>query len=161
MRKTRQRVAIPRPGEGKRGEQGYFGYLLRQASAAHRLQLERALADLDVTPPQFVVLTMLAAYPGASNAELARLTLLTPQTVNVIVANLERAGALVRKPHEVHGRILEIELTDKGKRMLSASRERAHAVERDLARGLSAEEQKIVRRWLAQVARGGLEQGSQ
>jgi len=156
MRKTRQRVAIPRPGEGKRGEQGYFGYLLRQASAAHRLQLERALADIDVTPPQFVVLTMLAAYPGASNAELARLTLLTPQTVNVIVANLERAGALVRKPHEVHGRILEIELTDKGKKLLGASRERAHGVEGELVKGLSAEEQKIVRRWLAQVARGGL-----
>jgi len=157
MRKTRRRIAIPRPGEGKRGEQGYFGYLLRQASAAHRLQLERALADIDVTPPQFVVLTMLAAYPGASNAELARLTLLTPQTVNVIVANLERAGALARTPHEVHGRILEIELTDKGRKLLGAGRERAHGVEHDLVKWLTSEEQKIVRRWLAQVARGGLE----
>ncbi len=157
MRKARDRIAIPRPGEGKRGEEGYFGYLLRQASAAHRLKLERALADIEVTPPQFLVLTMLAAYPGASNAELARLTLLTPQTVNVIVANLERAGALSRRPHEVHGRILEIELTDKGKRLLGSSRDRAHAIERDLARGLNAEEQKMVRRWLAQVARGGLD----
>lgn len=157
MRKTTERPSIPRPGEGKRGEEGYFGYLLRQAAAANRLKLERALADIEVTPPQFLVLTMLAAYPGASNAELARLTLLTPQTVNVIVANLARAGALSRRPHEVHGRILEIELTDKGKKLLSASRERAHAIERDLARGLSAEEQKIVRRWLAQVARGGLD----
>jgi DNA-binding MarR family transcriptional regulator len=156
MRKARQRIPIPRPGEGKRGEEGYFGYLLRQASAAHRLQLERALADIEVTPPQFVVLTMLAAYPGASNAELARLTMLTPQTVNVIVANLERAGALARTPHEAHGRILEIELTGKGRKLLGESRERAHGVERDLARGLAPEEQKIVRRWLAQVARGGL-----
>lgn len=157
MRKATERPSIPRPGEGKRGEEGYFGYLLRQAAAANRLKLERALADIEVTPPQFLVLTMLAAYPGASNAELARLTLLTPQTVNVIVANLARAGALSRRPHEVHGRILEIELTDKGKKLLSASRERAHAIERDLARGLTTEEQKIVRRWLAQVARGGLD----
>lgn len=156
MGKTRQRMAVPRPGEGKRGEDGYFGYLLRQASAAHRLKLERALADIGITPPQFVVLTMLAAYPGASNAELARLTLLTPQTVNVIVANLERAGALVRTPHEVHGRILEIDLTDKGRKMLAAGRERAHGVERELGKGLSAEEQKLVRRWLAEVARSGL-----
>jgi DNA-binding MarR family transcriptional regulator len=82
--------------------------------------------------------------------------MLTPQTVNVIVANLERAGALARTPHEAHGRILEIELTGKGRKLLGESRERAHGVERDLARGLAPEEQKIVRRWLAQVARGGL-----
>ena len=54
----------PLPGEGKRGEAGYLGYLLRQAQGAARLSLERALAELDVTPPQFLVLTMLKAYPG-------------------------------------------------------------------------------------------------
>ena len=45
----------PPPGRGKRGETGYLAYLLRQAQAATRLTLERALADLGVTPPQFVV----------------------------------------------------------------------------------------------------------
>jgi DNA-binding MarR family transcriptional regulator len=154
MRKIAKKTAIPRPGEGKRGEDGYFGYLLRQASAAHRLKLERALADIEITQPQFLVLTMLSAYTGASNAELARLTLLTPQTVNVIVNNLERMAALVRKPHPEHGRIIELELTEKGKRLLKASRERAHGVERELAQGLSQEEQKLVRRWLTRVASG-------
>lgn len=156
MRKTRSPVPVPRPGEGKRGEDGYLGYLLRQAAAAQRLKLERALADLEVTPPQFLVLTMVAAYPGASNADLARATLLTPQTVNVIVANLERAGALTRKPHAVHGRILEIELTEQGKRTLAASRTRAHAIDGDLAEGLSAPEQKLIRRWLVRLAQGDL-----
>jgi DNA-binding MarR family transcriptional regulator len=155
MRKTPNRRHVPRPGEGKRGEEGYFGYLLRQASAAHRLRLERALADLELTPPQFLVLTMLSAYPGASNADIARLTLLTPQTVNVIVANLERADALVRTPHAVHGRILKLDLTEKGKRLLKASRERALALDRELAQGLSPNEEKLIRRWLAQVAVGG------
>lgn len=156
MRKTRSPVPVPRPGEGKRGEEGYFGYLLRQAAAAQRLKLERALADLEVTPPQFLVLTMVAAYPGASNADLARVTLLTPQTVNVIVANLERAGAVTRKPHAVHGRILEIELTEQGKRTLAASRTRAHAVDEDLAQGLSPQEQKLIRRWLVRLAQSDL-----
>jgi len=59
-------VHVPAPGEGKRGEQGYLGYLLRQAHAAVRLTMERTLADLGVTPPQFAVLTMLNAYPGLS-----------------------------------------------------------------------------------------------
>ena len=75
MRKRNLMPGIPAPGEGKRGEMGYLGYLLRQAAAAYRLKMERALADLDVTPPQFAVLTMLAAYPGHSNADLARVSL--------------------------------------------------------------------------------------
>ncbi len=80
----------PPPGQGKRGEKGYLAYLLRQAQAATRLTMERALADLGVTPPQFAVLTMLKAYPGLSGADLARVALLTPQTVGVIIRNLER-----------------------------------------------------------------------
>ena len=68
--------------------------MLRQAQAATRLTLERALSDLGVTPPQFVVLTMLKAYPGLSGADLARVALLTPQTVGVIIRNLERDGAI-------------------------------------------------------------------
>lgn len=72
-------IPLPAPGEGKRGEAGHLGYLLRQAAAAQRLRMEQALADLPITAPQFALLTMLDAYPGSSNAELARLTLLTPR----------------------------------------------------------------------------------
>ncbi|MDW6020842.1 MarR family transcriptional regulator [Mesorhizobium sp. BAC0120] len=151
MRKSRS-SSVPRPGEGKRGKEGHLGYLLRQAAGAFRLRVERALADLDVTPPQFSVLTMLAAYPGLSNAELARLALLTPQTVSVIVANLERAGALVRSPHAVHGRIQHLDLSETGRTMLAASRERVDSLERELADGLSPEEEKLIRRWLVGVA---------
>ncbi|MEC4864440.1 MarR family winged helix-turn-helix transcriptional regulator, partial [Klebsiella pneumoniae] len=96
-------VRLPGPGEGKRGEEGYLGYLLRQAHAAVRLTMERTLADLGVTPPQFAVLTMLNAYPGLSGADVARLTFLTPQTVGVIIRNLERDGAIAMTPHPVHG----------------------------------------------------------
>ena len=111
-------VRPPPPGQGKRGEQGYLAYLLRQAQAAARLTLERALADLGVTPPQFVVLTMLKAYPGLSGADLARVALLTPQTVGVIIRNLERTGAIRKTPHPVHGRLLRWTLTRRGLTLL-------------------------------------------
>jgi hypothetical protein len=64
-------VRPPPPGRDKRDEKGSLAYLLRRAQAATRLTLERALADLGVTPPQFAVLTMLGAYPGLSGADLA------------------------------------------------------------------------------------------
>ena len=93
MRKTASDPPVPQPGEGKRGEQGYLGYLLRQASVAVRTRMERDFSEEDVTPPQFAVLTMVRAYPGLSNADLARLSLLTPQTVSVI-PKLDSIGVL-------------------------------------------------------------------
>src|SRR5580693_1023207 len=134
-------IRPPLPGLGKRGEQGYLAYLLRQAQAAARLAMERALADLGVTPPQFVVLTMLRAYPGLSGADLARVALLTPQTVGVIIRNLERDGAIRKTPHPVHGRVLQWTLTRRGGTLLDNSRRRAVALERRLLAGVGVSAQ--------------------
>jgi DNA-binding MarR family transcriptional regulator len=142
----------PPPGQGKRGEQGYLAYLLRQAQAATRLAMERALADLGVTSPQFVVLTMLRAYPGLSGADLARVALQTPQTVGVIIHNLERDGAIKKAPHPIHGRVLQWTVTRRGAALLEQCRRRADAIERRLAAGLTTKEQAVIRRWLAKIA---------
>jgi DNA-binding MarR family transcriptional regulator len=142
----------PPPGQGKRGEDGYLGYLLRQAQAAARLAMERTLADLRVTPPQFVVLTMLKAYPGLSGADLARVSLLTPQTVGVIIRNLERAGSIRKQPHPVHGRVLMWTLTKSGLVLVGNCRRLVLTLERRLAAGLTSRTQLTVRRWLARIA---------
>ena len=145
-------IRPPPPGEGKRGERGYLAYLLRQAQAATRLRMERALADLGVTSPQFVVLTMLRAYPGLSGADLARVALLTPQTIGVIIHNLERDGAIKMTPHPIHGRVLQWTLTRRGAALLGKCRRHALAIERRLAAGLSTQGLATVRRWLAKIA---------
>ena len=111
-------IRPPAPGQGKRGERGYLAYLLRQAQAATRLTMERALASLGVTTPQFVVLTMLRAYPGLSGADLARVAVLIPQTVGIIIRNLERDGAIRKTPHPIHGRVLQWTLTRRGHALL-------------------------------------------
>jgi DNA-binding MarR family transcriptional regulator len=145
-------VRPPQPGSGKRGEDGHIAYLLRQAQAATRLTLERALGDLGVTPPQFAVLTMLNAYPGLSGADVARVALLTPQTIGVIIANLERDGAIRKTPHPVHGRVLQWTLTRRGLRLLDRCRRRVATVEKRLVAGLSAKAEVTIRRWLFKIA---------
>ena len=152
MSKRGNRTGVPAAGEGKRGERGYLGYLLRQAQVAHRQHMEHALAGTGLTLPQFSVLTMLAAYPGASGADLARLSLLTPQTVSVIVANLERSGAVARRAHAVHGRIQHIDVTPAGAQLLARCRVRVKAVDAALRSGISAKDEAVIRRWLVQVA---------
>ena len=145
-------VRPPLPGTGKRGENGYLAYLLRQVQAATRLTLERSLADLGVTPPQFAVLTMLEAYPGLSGADLARVALLTPQTVGVIIRNLERSRAIRRTPDPVHGRALQWTLTRRGQTLLGKCRRHVKVLERRLMAGLGAKGQGTVRRWLSKIA---------
>ena len=150
--RTKPTRPIPRPGEGKRGPEGHLGYLVRQANAAVRAAMERALADLAVTPPQFAVLTMIAAYPGISGADLARLTFLTPQTITVIVGNLEKAGSIGKSAHAVHGRILQLKATPKGRALLKRCRGRVKEVEERLGRLAGRPQERIVRQWLGAVA---------
>ncbi len=143
---------IPRPGEAKRGPEGHLGYLLRQASAAFRGAMDRVLGELGVTTPQFTVLTMIVAYPGLSGADLARLSFLTPQTINVIVRNLERDGAIEKTAHATHGRILRLHATVMGQALLKRCRARVAEVEEDVAAMLGREEARLVRRWLSTMA---------
>jgi DNA-binding MarR family transcriptional regulator len=157
-RKPRKTVAAPRradaaPGEGARGAGGHVGYLLRQAQAAFRLAGDAALADLGLTLPQFGLLTLLGAYGPLSGAALARLTLQTPQTVDAVVKNLVRAGLVARTPDPEHGRALLAELAPEGRGRLAAAKRRVNALERRLMAGLGSGEERIVRAWLAVVAR--------
>ena len=143
--------AVPRAGEGKRGPDGYLGYLVRQAHVAVRAAMDKALAELDVTSPQFVVLTMIGAYPGLSGADLARLTFLTPQTINLIVGNLVKAGAVEKSADPAHGRILRLQATAEGEALLKRCKARVQEVEEQIAGLVGREEEKVVRRWLAAV----------
>jgi len=154
MRKPLPTPTVPAPGQGKRGESGHLAYLLRQASLAWRARMDEALAEFAVTPPQFAAMTMIDAYPGLSSADLARLSLLTPATIAAIVANLKRAGLATARPHPVHGRILQLAPTAKGKALLTRCKLRVYALEAELTRELSKDEEQTVRRWLARLAGG-------
>ena len=143
---------IPEPGEGKRGESGYLSYLLRQASGAVRLATERSFEDLGVTLPQFLVMTMINAYPGASSADVARLAQLTPQTISLIVANLEKSGRLTRVVSPTHRRIQQMALTEEGKTLLAECRERTQIIESRLSASIPPGLEPAIRRWLVDIS---------
>ena len=69
--------------------------------------MERALSDLGVTSPQFVVLTMAGAYPGLSGADVAAGPADAADRQRDRRQH-EKAGAIARRPHPVHGRIRAI-----------------------------------------------------
>jgi DNA-binding MarR family transcriptional regulator len=94
---------------------------------------------------------MIVSYPGVSGADLARLTFLTPQTINVIVRNLERMGAIRKTADAEHGRILRLTATAKGQGLLKRCRARVMEVEDRLAALVGRDDEKVVRRWLSAV----------
>lgn len=139
-------------GAGKRGEKGRIGYLLRQAQVAMRHALDGALSDIDLTLPQFSVLTMVNAYDSPSSAEIARLSMLSPQTVNLVVRNLESRGLISRTRHPAHGRILCLSMTQTGKAVLVQARGIVRPIERTMTDGLARDDEAIIRQWLVDVA---------
>lgn len=83
------------------------------------------------------MLTALDEEPGLSNAELARRALVTPQTMNQVLRELEQRQWVIRHPHPGHGRILQAGLTTDGRSTLRACHRAAGAVEERMLAGLT------------------------
>jgi DNA-binding MarR family transcriptional regulator len=99
-----------------------LGFLIKQVHHLMRLGIEERMraAKLDnMTHAHAVVLHSLTNSPGASGAALARDAMVTPQTMNGILVNLESQGLIERRPDPSHGRILGTFITDKGLRHLA------------------------------------------
>lgn len=114
------------------------GYELKRAQHALRLRLDEALRGVGLTTPRYAALAQVEAAPGLSNAELARRAFVTPQTMNAIVANLEAAGLLERRPRPTHGRALETRLTERGLDTLGRAHPLVGAIERRMLADLDA-----------------------
>lgn len=148
---------LPQVGEGRRGLEGYLTYLLRQANASVRLALDRALAKEGMTYPQQSALTLIRAYEAISAADLARLAMLTPQTVNGIVRALEMRGAIRKEPDRANARILRLIVTEEGRALNKRCRALTAPIEATLKAGMDANAEGAIRQWLVAVAEAFLE----
>ena len=70
---------------------------------------------------QYTTLSVLDRRSGLSNAQLARRSLVSPQSMNEVLLTLEERGLVRRRAHPDHGRILQARLTAKGRRSLAAA----------------------------------------
>ncbi len=139
-------------GEGFRGKDGRPAFLLRQAHGAWRAAIDRELAPLGITGPQYSALNVVARLPGVSGSELARSSMLTQQTTNEILVVLVREGLVVREPREGNRRVLEVQLTAEGRRVIEKARRIVHRLENRMLDGLSQAERAKFRSWLVTCA---------
>ena len=109
---------------------------MKRVQHALRVKMDGALRELGMTTARYAALSA-GATPGLSGAELARRSFVTPQTMNVILTNLEAAGLVVRRPHPEHGRVLQTYLTEMGEDSVAKAHGLVEAVEGRMLDGLS------------------------
>lgn len=125
-----------------------LGYLLKEASAALRLAMERALRPLGMTITHYSCLELLAQRPGLSNSDLARGAFVTRQSMNVLLQSLERDGQVSRASTPSSGKAIPTRLTPSGEQLLAEATAAVRTVELRMLSGLSSEEQDAARRML-------------
>src|SRR5450830_628582 len=130
----------------------WIGYNLKITQHRLRQRLDAELAQVGITAPQNAVLLAVAGNPRISNAELARAAFVTPQTMQAILVNLERAGLIMRSPHPEHGRVIMTELTAAGQKAVVGGAKAADAVERQMLSTLSPEETRSLGELLKRCA---------
>lgn len=129
-----------------------LGYALKRAQHALRVSMDNALRPLDLTTPQYAVLSAVEAEPGLSNARLARAAFVTAQSMQGILANLERDGLLVRHPDPDHGRVLMSQLTPIGRKRLTEAHKIVQVVENRMIAVFGVDQAQKVAAQLSQCA---------
>ena len=133
------------------GLQPTLVYLIGRLDQGVRRQLRQLLAPHGLSVPELTVLSVLQRRPGLSNAQLARRALITPQSMNDVVAGLESRGLVKRTVDPSHGRILLTRLTPAGHGMLRRVTPSINALQAQLLEDIPAAERDVVVRGLISV----------
>jgi DNA-binding MarR family transcriptional regulator len=95
-------------------------YLVKRLENEVREMLEAALADRDVTLAQYTLLSMFSDVDGMSSADAARRSNVSKQAANEMINVLEAKRLIARTEDRDNRRILRVNLTAAGRRLLAA-----------------------------------------
>jgi DNA-binding MarR family transcriptional regulator len=106
-----------------------ISYVIGRLDRALRREIGALVAPHGLSVPQYTALSILRDRAGLSNAQLARRTYVTPQSMNEVIASLERDGLVARSPAANHGRVLETAVTEAGLAVLARCDEAVNEME--------------------------------
>jgi DNA-binding MarR family transcriptional regulator len=110
----------PQPAEQSTGVSPRIGYVVGRLDRALRREIGALVAPHGLTVAKYTALSIMRDRPGLSNAQLARRSYVTPQSMNEVLAALESDGLIARSPAANHGRVVEVALSDRGHEVLAA-----------------------------------------
>ncbi len=121
-------------------------YAVGRVGQGVRRELRTVLAPWDLSVPEYTTLSVLAARPGLSNAQLARRALVAPPSMIEVLAKLERRGLLRREADPAHARIRPATLTAAGRELLRAADPAVRALEDRILDGVPDSERALAGR---------------
>jgi DNA-binding MarR family transcriptional regulator len=128
-------------------DEATFIYMVGRVNQGIRREMRARLSQCELSVAEYTTLSVLAARPELSNAQLARRALVTPQSMIEILGQLERRGLVQRAVDPDHGRILRATLTPKGHEVLAIATPEVAALNEELFAGVPANQRRA-----AQVA---------
>lgn len=102
-------------------------------------QLSEILSELEVSLPQFTMLSNLHIHGEMANTKLASSSFISPQASNQIVKTMEEKGWIKKCDDPNHGRILLIGLTLEGQEIYERCKIKSMEFENRMLEGLPAE----------------------
>ena len=112
-------------------------YAIARLHRAMRHELDEAVRPFGVSTPQYATLVELHRQASQTNAQLARRTFMTPQSMSEVIKVLETKGLVTRAADETHARLIRISLTDDGLRVLGECEQAVDVVEEQMLRELT------------------------
>ena len=117
-----------------------IGYNLRRAQLAAFADFAKTMAETQITPGQFGIMSLVAANPGLTQSALARAMRIERSTMVALIDALQVRGLIERRPSPVDRRSYALALSSGGEALLEQLKPMVRAHERRLARNLSAED---------------------
>lgn len=130
-----------------------LGYNTRRATLTIISRFIERMAEFDLRPVDFSVLSLIGHNPGITSRELcSALNILPPNMVGFLKA-FEKRDLIERTPHPTDGRAMGLSLTKNGQQLMQKAEAAAIESDSSAAHQLSAAEQKTLMRLLQKIYR--------
>ena len=137
-------ITVQNPGPTRESRTPSLIYVVGRVHQGIRREMRTRLAEIGLSVQEYTTLSVLGARPGLSNAQLARRSLVTPQSMIEILGRLERRGLAVRQVDPRHARILRATLTAKGRELLEIADPAVAAVQEQMLADVPERDRKVV-----------------
>ena len=128
-----------------------LAFLLSQVGIHASRRFAERIAVVDLNPPLFRVLNLVAAAEGQSQQAIGAAIEIPASRMVALVDELEQRGLVERRPKPEDRRVRALFLTAKGKRRLARGRKVAKEHEEELTKGMSATDRALLVAMLQQI----------
>ncbi len=132
-----------------------LGYNTRRATLTIISRFIERMAEFDLRPVDFSVLSLIGHNPGITSRELCSSLNILPPNMVVFLKAFEKRDLIERTPHPTDGRAMGLSLTLNGQQLMQKAEAAAIESDSSAAHQLSAAEQKTLMRLLKKIYRSG------